>query len=54
MVDSVFADVKGDREILERMTGKELEYRDYEPLYPYAEGKIKKKAFFRRDRKSVV
>ena len=46
LVDAVFDGVDGEREVLARMTGKELEYRDYEPLYPYAEGKIKKKAFF--------
>ena len=46
LVNAVFDGVDGEREVLVRMTGKELEYRDYEPLYPYAEGKIKKKAFF--------
>ena len=46
LVDAVFDGVDGEREVLARMKGKELEYRDYEPLYPYAEGKIKKKAFF--------
>ena len=46
LVDAVFEGVEGEREVLARMKGKELEYRDYEPLYPYAQGKIKKKAFF--------
>ena len=46
LVDAVFEGVEGEREVLARMKGKELEHRDYEPLYPYAQGKIKKKAFF--------
>ena len=47
LVDAVFEGVEGDREVLEKMKGKALEYREYEPLYPYAEGKLKgKKAFF--------
>lgn len=46
LVDKVFEGVEGEREILSRMKGKDLEYKDYEPLYPYAEGKLNKKAFF--------
>ena len=46
LVDTVFDGVEGEREVLARMKGKELEYREYEPLYPYAVGKINKKAFF--------
>ncbi|MBR3458430.1 MAG: isoleucine--tRNA ligase, partial [Selenomonadaceae bacterium] len=46
LVDTVFEDTEGEREVLERMKGKDLEYREYDPLYPYAVGKIKKKAFF--------
>jgi len=46
LVDTVFEDVEGDREVLERMKGRDLEHREYEPLYPFAVGKIKKKAFF--------
>ena len=47
LVDAVFEGVEGDREVLEKMKGKALEYREYEPLYPYAEGRLKgKKAFF--------
>ena len=46
LVESVFADVEGEREILGKFKGKELEYREYEPLYPFAVGKINKKAFF--------
>ena len=46
LVDSVFTDTEGEREILGRCKGRELEYREYEPLYPYAVGKLKKKAFF--------
>ena len=46
LVDTVFEEVEGDREVLERMKGRDLEHREYEPLYPYAVGKIKKKAFY--------
>lgn len=46
LVDTVFANKKGEHPVLERFKGKALEYREYEPLYPYAEGKIKKKAFY--------
>lgn len=45
LVESVFANKEGEHPVLERFKGKALEYREYEPLYPYAEGKIKKKAF---------
>lgn len=39
--------LKEDYTILEEMPGKALEYKEYEPLYPYAIGKLKgKKAFF--------
>ena len=39
--------LKEDYTILEEMPGKALEYREYEPLYPYAVGKLQKgkKAF---------
>lgn len=46
LVESVFANKEGEHPVLERFKGKDLEYREYEPLYPYAEGKIKKKAFY--------
>lgn len=46
LVESVFANKEGVHPVLERFKGKALEYREYEPLYPYAEGKIKKKAFY--------
>ena len=46
LVDTVFEDVEGEREVLGRMKGRALEHREYEPLYPYAEGKIRKKAFY--------
>lgn len=46
LVDSVFDGIEGEREVLATFKGRELEYREYEPLYPYAMGKIKKKAFF--------
>ena len=49
LVDKVFEGVEGERQVLERYKGKDLEYREYEPLYPYAVEKIKnqrgKKAF---------
>ena len=46
LVDTVFANKEGEHPVLERFKGRALEYREYEPLYPYAEGKIKKKAFY--------
>lgn len=46
LVESVFANKEGEHPVLECFKGKALEYREYEPLYPYAEGKIKKKAFY--------
>ena len=46
LVESVFANKEGEHPVLERFKGKALEYREYEPLYPYAEGKIKKKALY--------
>ncbi|MDQ0202764.1 isoleucine--tRNA ligase [Pectinatus haikarae] len=35
-----------DFSVLEKLPGKELEYKEYEPLYPFAIGKIKKKSFY--------
>lgn len=46
LVDAVFANKEGEHPVLERFKGKVLEYREYEPLYPYAEGKINKEAFY--------
>ena len=46
LMDSVFADSWGDREILETMKGCDLEYRKYEPLYPFAGKDVQDKAFF--------
>ncbi|SDP39842.1 isoleucine--tRNA ligase [Selenomonas ruminantium] len=46
LVESVFEGVEGEREVLEKYKGKDLEYREYEPLYDYAVGKLKKKAFY--------
>ena len=46
LVDTVFEGVEGEREVLEKYKGKDLEYREYEPLYDYAVGKLKKKAFY--------
>lgn len=46
LVNPVFEDTEGSREILERMKGRDLERREYEPLYDFAEGKLKKKAFY--------
>lgn len=44
LIDTVFAEVEGEREVLAKFKGKDLEYREYEPLYPYAVGKLKKKS----------
>ncbi|MDY4697499.1 MAG: class I tRNA ligase family protein, partial [Selenomonas montiformis] len=47
LVDKVFEDVSGERTVLARCKGRELVGREYEPLYPYAVGKMKpgKKSF---------
>ncbi len=37
--------LEGDYKVLESYTGKDLEYKEYEPLFPYADTKDKK-AFF--------
>ncbi|WP_315451477.1 isoleucine--tRNA ligase [uncultured Selenomonas sp.] len=46
LMDSVFADSWGDREILATMKGSDLEYRKYEPLYAFADKDVQDKAFF--------
>jgi len=46
LVDTVFEGVEGEREVLATCKGKDLEYKEYEPLYDYAVGKLKKKAFY--------
>ena len=46
LVDTVFEGVEGEREVLASCKGKDLEYKEYEPLYDYAVGKLKKKAFY--------
>lgn len=45
LVEAVFANKEGEREIVERFKGKALERREYEPLYPFAKN-LKSKAFF--------
>ena len=42
MLDKVLGE--GNYEILEHYTGKELEYKEYEPLFPFVE--LKKKAYY--------
>ena len=46
LMDSVFADSLIDCRILAAMQGSELEYRKYEPLYPFATKDVQDKAFF--------
>ena len=54
LVESVFSGVKSKDnpeeaakvEVVQRFKGKELEHREYEPLYDFALGKIKKKCFY--------
>ena len=46
LVDSVFDGVEGERKVLTRMKGRDLEHREYEPLYDYAKGNLPKKAFY--------
>ena len=49
LVDSVFEGIEGDREVLEKFKGSDLEHKEYEPLYPFANdivAKSGKKAFY--------
>lgn len=46
LVDSVFDGSWGEREELATMKGSELEYRKYEPLYPFVKQDVCDKAFF--------
>ena len=46
LVDSVFDGSWGEREELATMKGSELEYRKYEPLYPFVTQDVRDKAFF--------
>ena len=46
LVDSVFDGSRGEREELAKMKGSELEYRKYEPLYPFVTQDVRDKAFF--------
>ena len=46
LVDSVFDGSWGEREELATMKGSELEYRKYEPLYPFVTQEVCDKAFF--------
>ena len=46
LVDSVFDGSWGEREELAKMKGSKLEYRKYEPLYPFATQDVRDKAFF--------
>ena len=42
LVDKVFEGVEGEREILATYKGAELEYKKYEPLYPFADEIVKR------------
>ncbi len=42
LVEKVFEDVEGEREVLEKFKGQALEGRAYEPLYPFASDAIAK------------
>ena len=44
LVDTVFDGVEGEREVLGKCKGKELEYKEYEPLYPFANAAVEKQA----------
>ena len=46
LVDSVFDGSWGEREELATMKGSEIEYRKYEPLYPFVTQDVRDKAFF--------
>ena len=42
LVDKVFENIEGERKILATYKGKDLEYKKYEPLYPFADEIVKK------------
>lgn len=42
LVEKVFEGVEGERKILARYKGAELEYKKYEPLYPFADEIVKR------------
>lgn len=42
LVEKVFDGVEGNRKILARCKGKDLEYKKYEPLYPFADEIVKR------------
>ena len=42
LVDKVFEGVEGERKVLATYKGKELEYKAYEPLYPFADEIVKR------------
>ncbi|MBR0102488.1 MAG: isoleucine--tRNA ligase [Selenomonadaceae bacterium] len=42
LVDKVFEGVEGERKVLATYKGKELEYKSYEPLYPFADEIVKR------------
>ncbi|MDD6383127.1 MAG: isoleucine--tRNA ligase [Selenomonadaceae bacterium] len=44
LVDTVFEGVEGEREVLGKCKGKDLEYKEYEPLYPFADAAVAKQA----------
>ncbi|WP_303104902.1 isoleucine--tRNA ligase [uncultured Mitsuokella sp.] len=44
LIDTVFDGVEGEREVLGKCKGKELEYKEYEPLYPFANAAVEKQA----------
>ena len=49
LVESVFDGIEGDQKIIDKFKGAELENKEYEPLYPFADEIVKKsgkKAFY--------
>ncbi len=42
LVEKVFADFEGEKKILAKFKGQDLEFKKYEPLYPFADEIVKK------------
>ncbi|MCI6158840.1 MAG: isoleucine--tRNA ligase [Selenomonadaceae bacterium] len=52
LVDAVFEGVEGERKVISRCKGKDLEYREYEPLYPFADKAVAQQA--KRGKKAFI
>ncbi len=52
LVDKVFEGVEGECKVVARCKGKDLEYKEYEPLYPFADKAVAQQA--KRGKKAFI